>query len=195
MRRWQLACLATVGLALTTGTADAGGWKDNWNTFWHDVHVDFHRVNAYPEPFNTIDRARVREPFCIQADNGWRLQNTVGTYLYDVNTQQLNPAGQLLVKWIVTQAPLHRRAVFVLRGDTPEITAARVESVQEAVARYATGPVCPVLLTDTEPRGWSASYIDSMTQQFNSTIPAPRLPAVSDGNTGAGAGGGGSGGK
>ena len=193
MRRWQLACSVTVCLILATGTAQADGWKDNWNTFWHDVHVDFHRNNAYPEPFNSADRARVREPFCIQTDNGWRMQNTVGTYLYDVNTQHLNAAGELLVKWIVTQAPHHRRAVFVLRGDTAEITAARVGSVQAAVARYATGPVCPVLLTDSEPRGWSASYIDSMTEQFNSTIPAPRLPANSDGNTGSGSGGGGGG--
>lgn len=193
MRRWLLAALATIILA-PGSTAQAGGWGDKWNSFWHDVHVDFHRNNAWPEPFNTLDRARVREPFCIQADNGWKMHNTVGTFLFDDETQELNQAGELHVKWILTQAPPHRRAVFVLRGDTPEITTARVESVQAAVARYAVGPICPVLLTDSEPRGWSAQYIDSITRQFNSTIPAPRLPAVSDGNTGAGAGGGGNGG-
>ena len=182
MRRWLLACSATVGLALATGTATAS----DWSAFWHGVHTDFYRNNTYPEPFNTLDRARVREPFCIQVDNGWKHQNTIGTFLYDQETQHLNRAGELLVKWIVTQAPHHRRAVFVLKGETPEMTAVRVESVQVAVAKYATGPVCPVLLTDTEPTGWPAGHIDNMTQQFNSTIPAPRLPA------GGGDGGGGS---
>jgi hypothetical protein len=196
MRRWLLACSATVGLALSSGMATAGDFQDKWHSYWHDVHTDFYRNNTWPEPFNSADRARVREPFCIQTDNGWKMQNTVGTYLYEPDTQQLNRAGELLVKWIVTQAPHHRRAVFVLKGDTPEATAARVESVQMAVARFANGPVCPVLITDSEPSGWSASYIDTMTQQFNSTIPAPRLPAGGDaGGGGGGSGGGGGGGS
>jgi hypothetical protein len=178
MRRWLLGSAATVGLSLLAGSALAG---NGWNDFWCRVHTDWHRNNAWPEPFVSADRAAVREPFCMQADNGWKMHNTIGTYLYDAETQQLNRAGELLVRWIVTQAPMHRRAVFVLKGDTPEATATRVASVQAAVAKYATGPVCPVMLTDTEPSGWSASYIDAMTQQFQATIPAPRLPASSEG--------------
>jgi hypothetical protein len=54
----------------------------------------------------------------------------------------------------------------------------------------------PVLLTDTEPAGWPASYIDTITQQYSATIPAPRLPAKQgsgqggQGGTGGGGGGG-----
>lgn len=173
MRRWLLAGTAAVGLSLASVPVWAGGWEH----FWTRVHVDTHRNNAWPEPFRTADRASVREPFCIQTDNGWKMQNTVGTYLFDIETHELNQAGELLVKWIVTQAPQHRRAVFVLKGDSPEHTASRVSSVQAAVAKYACGPIPPIMLTDTEPTGWSASYIDAMTQQFQSTIPAPRLPA------------------
>jgi len=84
------------------------------------------------------------------------LQNTVGTFLFDRETQRVNEAGELLVKWIITQAPINRRAVFVLKGDTADATNARVQSVQAAVAKY--GCVCPVLLTDCEPAGWSAAY-------------------------------------
>lgn len=170
---------------------------DAWDAFWHRVHVDFCRMNSWPEPFQTADRAAAREPWCIQTDNGWKMQNTIGTYLFDPETQRLNQAGELLVKWIATQAPHHRRAVFVLRGDTPEATIARSESVQAAVAKYSNtgcGCNCPVLLTCTEPPGWSAAYIDSITQQFNATIPAPRLPAADGGGGGASGGSGGSGG-
>src|SRR5207248_526673 len=165
--------------------------------FWHRCQTDFYRNNSWPEPFLTADKMAVRVPYCIMTDNGWKMQNTIGTYLFDRESQQVNQAGELLVKWIITQAPIHRRAVFVLKGDTAEATNARVQSVQVAVAKYSGGSVCPVLLTDTEPAGWSASYIDTITQQYSATIPAPRLPArqnASGQGSGSGSGGGGGGG-
>jgi hypothetical protein len=170
----------------TCAAANGGGW----NAFWHRTHVDFYRNNSWPEPFLTADRNLAREPFCIQVDNGWKAQNTIGSMLFNPETQQLNTAGDLMVRWIVTQAPIHRRAVFVVKGDNADITRARIDSVNAAVARYATGPICPVMLTTTEPAGWPASYIDSISRQFNSTIPSPRLPAGGgDGGDSGGSGG------
>jgi uncharacterized membrane protein YgcG len=218
MARSLLTSLALIGMTLTSGIALAGdgtapctsgncvnggfygdtGYGSGWNQFWHRMHVDFYRNNTWPEPFLTADKMAVRTPYCIQADNGWKMQNTVGSFLFDGDTQQVNQAGELLVKWIVTQAPVHRRAVFVLRGDNAMATNARVQSVQAAVAKYANGCVCPVLLTDTEPAGWSASYIDTITQQYSATIPAPRLPArqsASGGSGGSSTGGSSTGGS
>lgn len=222
MRRWLLAVTAMAGSALagfayaeenavqkdavqkvdpTLGeSAYASGdcyhghgqtLGQKWDKFWHRVRVDWHRNNAWPEPFLSADRAAQREPFCIQADNGWKMQNTIGTYLFDDN-HQLNRAGELQVKWIVTQAPLHRRAVFVLRGDNAEQTNSRIASVNAAVQKFADGAVPPVIATSTEPPGWSGSYVDAMSQQFQATIPAPRLPAASGGDGGGDGGGGGS---
>jgi hypothetical protein len=196
MRRWFLALFATTGILLAAAPAQAQTWGDKWDSFWHRTRVDWHRNNAWPEPFISADRALTREVFCIQVDNGWKMQNTVGTFLFDGNSQQLNTAGEHLVRWIVQQAPQHRRAVFVLKGDSPEATQTRIASVQTAVARYACeGENPPVILTMTEPPGWPASYVDQMTQQFQATIPAPRLPAAVDagesgGDTGGGSGGG-----
>ena len=192
MRRWLWACSASIGLVLAANSAQAD-YGSGWKEWGHRFHLDFYRNNTWPEPFRTADRNLAREPFCIQVDNGWKMQNTIGTFLFDSESQRVNQAGDLLVKWIITQAPIHRRAVFVLKGDTAEATSARVKSVEAVVAKYANGCVIPVLLTDTEPAGWSASYIDSITQQFNATIPAPRLPAReggSGGSSGGGTGGG-----
>src|SRR5688572_26313840 len=116
MRRVSLICLALVGFTFASSSALAAGGS-GWNTFWHSVHTDFYRNNTWPQPFEAADRAAAREPFCIQTDNGWKMQNTIGTFLFEAETQRLNTAGELLVKWIVTQAPIHRRAVFVLKGD------------------------------------------------------------------------------
>jgi hypothetical protein len=171
------------------GHAGAHGvGRGGFNQFWHRCGVDFHRNNSWPEPFLSADKMAVRTPWCMQVDNGWKLHNTIGTFLFDYETQRINQAGDLLVKWIIQQAPINRRAVFVLKGDTPEATAARIESVQAAVAKYSQGSVCPVLLTDTEPPGWPAAYIDTITQQFNATIPAPRLPPRESSEDGGGGG-------
>jgi len=212
MARTLLASLAVFGLALTSSATFAGDGapvctspdcvngggggigRGGWQQFWNRVHTDFYRNNSWPEPFLTADKIAVRTPYFIQTDNGWKMQNTVGTFLFDAESQHLNQAGELLVKWIITQAPVNRRAVFVLKGDTVEATNVRLQSVQAAVTKY--GCVCPVLLTDCEPAGWSAAYIDTITQQLNATIPAPRLPArQSSGNNGQGGSGGGSGGS
>jgi len=57
--------------------------------------------------------------------------------------------------------------------------------VQAAVARFACeGENPPVILTNTEPSGWPASYVDQMSQQFQATIPAPRLPASTSADAG-----------
>ena len=193
MRRWFLALFAAAGMTLAAAPAPAQTLSEKWNSYWHGVRVDWHRNNAWPEPFQSADRALVREVFCIQVDNGWKMQNTVGTYLFDENNQ-LNHAGELLVKWIVTQAPTHRRAVFVLKGDNAEATATRVASVNVAVTKYAGGAMPPVMVTDTEPMGWSGSYVDAIGQQFQSSIPSPRLPAAGNGGGGGGSGGGSGGG-
>jgi hypothetical protein len=190
MRRWLPAVLAIACLAYAASPAEAQHLRENWNNFWNRVHTDFHRNNAWPEPFLSADRAVVREVFCLQADNGWKMQNTVGSFLFDDN-HELNRAGELMVRWIVTQAPVHRRAVFVLKGETAAQTEARVASVNEAVAKYAGGNVPPVLVTDVEPRGWSGSYVDAMAQQYQSSIPSPRLSggAESGGDSGGGSSG------
>jgi hypothetical protein len=198
MRRWLVVGLVTVSLGtLASGVFAANGEKrEKVHAWYYRSKVDFHRNNAWPEPFATADRAAQRQPFCLMVDNGWKMQNTIGTFLFDGNSQQLNTAGEHLVKWIVQQAPIHRRAVFVLKGDTPDATQARIASVQAAVARFACeGENPPVILTCTEPPGWPASYVDQMSQQFQATIPAPRLPAASTdtGGEGGGSGGGGSG--
>ncbi len=209
MARSLLAGFLLAGLAFSAATATDGmpgacpdcvggqppaPGTGGVNNFWHRCHVDFLRNNSWPEPFLTADKAAVRTPWCIQTDNGWKAQNTVGSFLFDRDTQRVNEAGELLVKWVLTQAPVHRRAVFVLRGDNADATNARVQSVQAAIAKYGNGCVCPVLLTDTEPPGWSASYIDAITQQYSATIPAPRLPARQGGGSGGSSGGSGSGG-
>jgi hypothetical protein len=81
------------------------------------------------------------------------------------------------LRWIVTQAPPHRRTVFVLRGPSPEATAVRVEAVQKMVDRFAIDGTRPeVLITNVIPPGASGEFLDQVDRQLRQSIPAPRLP-------------------
>jgi hypothetical protein len=170
---------------LLTSSANA-----DWHEFWHRVGVDFHRNNAWPEPFLSADREVTREYFRIQVNNGWRMQNTIGRWFFDDETNQLNEAGEIKLRQVATQHPVHRRTVFVLMGTTPDVTAKRVESVQQSLAKMLPeGPVPQVLLTDVDLEGGAGAYYDKVNTAYNSSIPSPRLSAGS----GGGSGGGGSG--
>jgi nitrogen fixation protein len=145
--------------------------------FWARFKKDAHRNNYWPEPFATTDRLAVREPFAVQMNNGWRLQNTIGDGYFEPDTQELNLAGQMKVRSVVQNSPVGRRTVFVLAGPSDEFTMIRVDSVQRAIARHIPrGDLPEVLLTDRDITGGSGEYYDAVDRALKSSVPAPRLP-------------------
>jgi uncharacterized membrane protein YgcG len=192
MRRLLTICGIAASLAITSAA------QADWCEFWYRNKVDFNRNNAWPEPFQSADRAVTRDYWRLQVNNGWRLQNTVGVWFYEEGTGDLNRAGDLKIKQIVTQNPVHRRTVFVLAGETQAITAKRVEAVQRAVSKYVPeGPLPQILLTDVDVLGGSGDYFDHIANAYRQSIPAPRLQGSGGGSSGGsegGSGGGNSGG-
>ena len=180
--------LVVFGLALTitlqTGTAraDWDNMKARWHSFWDRVHVDWHRNNAWPEPFNHIDDKATRTPLAIMADNGWKLQNTIPNQLFDPETQELTRAGELKVRWILTQMPVHRRSVYVLRGESPEITETRLNSVEKTAESVLGEPgLAMIAVTEIVPRGGSGDYFERVNRGYENSVPAPRLPDMQGG--------------
>jgi hypothetical protein len=163
-----VVCLATSPVA-----------KAGWGEFWHRTSIDFHRNNCWPQPFQAQDRELTRSPLIAMTAAGWRQNNTLSDHFFIADDQSINQAGEIKIRWIVTQAPPHRRTVYVLRGATPESTAARVEAVQRKVEKYSLAGQQPdVVVTDIIPPGASGDYFDQVDRQFKQSIPAPRLPAM-----------------
>jgi hypothetical protein len=181
----QLVALSTLALLTPVTAVQAGD-------FWNRFKTDWHRNNAWPQPFVAADRAVVHEYFAIQTNNGWRLQNTIGDAHFDPATQELTLAGQHKVKWVVTQAPAHRRTVFVLANESQEITQLRMAAVQQTVARFALqGPPCEVQVTDRDVFGGSGEYHDAVDRALKRSVPPPRLPIpTAGGGTGGNSAGG-----
>ena len=166
-------------LSCCVGSANAG-----WDEFWERVHLDFHRNNSWPEPFYQIDREAVRGPFNVMKDVGWRHETTMVGYFFDATSNELTVAGQRKIDWIVRHAPLHRRSVFVLRGESQEVTSARVDAVQREISRILPeGELPPVMVTDRGPQGSPGQYFDTIGRQYIESIPSPRLPSSSGGGS------------
>ena len=177
MRRTTLL-VAVFCIGSISQSARAGGWAE----FWQRVHVDFQRNNCWPQPFQSQDRELARSPLIAMTAAGWRQNNTLSDHFFASEDQSINQAGELKVRWIATQAPPHRRTVYVLRGPSPVATNARVLAVQRTIEKFVHDQPRPeVALTDAIPPGASGDYFDQVDRQFKQSIPAPRLPAMSDG--------------
>ena len=180
--------IALVLVTLVTLTAYALPLRADWHEFWYSVKVDWHRNNQWPEPFLYADRHAAVEPLARMVSRGWQLQNTISSYHFDPESQELTSAGEHKVHWILTQSPPAHRTVFVFRGEDSRSTAARVESVRQ----YMTG-VWPdsasmpgIVQTDVEPRGWPAEDIDDTYRKALQSRPSPILPAAASLSGGGG---------
>lgn len=164
---------------------------DDWlHRNYDSIRRDWHRNNAWYEPFNYADRDAVNAPFAAMVHNGWQLQNTLSAHHFDPHTQELTPAGQLKVQWVLTEALPQHRSLLVERGVTNAATQARIRSVRTAAARVVPSHEIPMIgETQIPARGWSGDYINAIDRAWNGSIPAPRLPAGGGSSSGSGSSG------
>jgi hypothetical protein len=180
--KFAKAVIATMAVMITATSASA-----DWNSFWHNLHVGFHRNNAWPDPFNEADAIQVVTPFEIMKANGWKMHNTIGHELFRPGDGALLASGHNRVHWIATQAPANRRTVFVLRGGSQQETEARVESVHQTLANmHFEGPTPDVLVTTVEPATSPGAWATKINREWLENLASPRLPSESaSGQSGA----------
>ncbi len=160
-------------------TASAQQYCGDGASFGQQSRYDYYRNKMWPLPFRAQDTQSVLDHFAVQRNNGWKLHNTIGASMFDPATQQLTDSGKAQVRWIVTRAPLDRRVVFVLQGDAPNQTAARVESTQLAISEIIpVGPLPQLYVTDQDAPGSSGVYQTAILRAMQTSVPAPRLTAA-----------------
>jgi hypothetical protein len=176
MLRVGISFLLTI-LVLVPVSSVQADWQTSWQSFWHRVHLDWHRNNCWPEPFTTMDQRAVCAAFSGTIANGWKRQNTLGDFYFDSERHVLNEAGQRKLYEILTTSPEQFRTVYVVRTMDGEAAERRLDSVQVAAADMVAGQPLPEVIPVTiEPRTWPADYIDAIDRKIQSTIPDPRLP-------------------
>jgi hypothetical protein len=139
----------------------------------------------WPWPYVCPDRVAVREPFALMVSNGWRRQNLLGAHHFNNNNDKLTTAGELRVQWIMTQAPAHRRDIFVERSIEADVTAKRLVAVREYAALVpAEAGVPQISETYLISEGRPASVVDQTNTRFQESAPPPVLPAATVNSTG-----------
>jgi hypothetical protein len=156
---------------------------------WECFKRDFRRNAMWPEPFLQPDRDATLAPFAVQIANGWRRQNLLSDFHFNEGTHQLNLAGETKLRYILTQMPPSRRAVYVQQGLAGDVTQARLSSVQRASSRILPeGMMAQIIESNLPNDGWPAEDVDAVTRKYDASRPDPRLPAggISSGGSGAG---------
>jgi hypothetical protein len=152
----------------------------------------YHTAHYWPDPYRWQDRESVRAHFAAQAASGWMTNTTLYDQHFDAETQELNDAGRVHLKWILLYAPAQRRTPWVQAADTPQVNQARLANVQ-AAADALTGASCPVALRVCQPYGGSAQEVDLIRRSYLESIPTPRISYTpqqgggSSGGSGSGA--------
>jgi len=133
----------------------------------------------WPSQYIPAARRSVLSAYEVMINNGWRRQNLLGAYHFNPGSNELTEAGKLKVKWILSQAPQHRRSIFVERGPDQSKTAARVASINNwASAMSPSVGIVDVNDTHIVAEGHPAGTVDHIFVGFQTNQPAPVLPAT-----------------
>jgi hypothetical protein len=178
MQRTFLAIAALVVFGGLVTSAQAI-WVDDGA---HYLKRGYRQNKAWPWPYVCADRLAVREPFCMMVNNGWRRQNLLGPHHFTENSAKLTTAGELRVRWIMTQAPAERRMIFIERDVDPTVTADRLATARNFASQVGTdGQIAQVVETHLISEGRPASVVDATNVRFQESLPPPTLPATTVG--------------
>jgi hypothetical protein len=120
-------------------------------------------------------------------NNGWRRQNLLGPHHFSENSDKLTTAGELRIRWIMTQAPGERRTIFIERDVDPSVTAERLAIARNYASQVTTdGQLAQVVETHLISEGRPASVVDATNVRFQESLPPPALPAATVGLEGSG---------
>lgn len=174
-----------MGVVVLACVGSVAGAQAFWlDAFFHRVETG-RRINAqWPAPHVCPDRMHVRAPFDQMVVNGWRRQNLLGPQHFTEDSSALTTAGELKVRWIMTQPPEQFRQVFVERSMNPTDTAKRVEVAQQYASQFGMGEGALVTETNLIEEGRPASMVDAIEVRFRESMPPPVLPAAEGATTG-----------
>lgn len=137
---------------------------------------------AWPYPHVCADRQWANAPFETMVSNGWRRQNLLGAHHFDEDSQRLTPAGELKVRWTMTQTPPQYRQLYVERALNPAVTEQRIVTARDFAAQSSMDGREPVV-TDTHimsPGRPATSVVFEQKSFQENMIPAVLPTATGD---------------
>lgn len=154
----------------------------------------YHSAHYWPHPYQQEDRSVVRDALDQQTQAGWVAATTLFDQYFDAETNELNQAGRVHLRWIMQYAPPSRRSAYVATADSPAHSQVRLASVQsEATVIAAGGQIPSITLRTCQSVGTSAEIVNRVHRNFIESTPTPRLPLTGAASSSSGGGSSGSG--
>ena len=180
MKSLSMGASALVALVLTCQSARAQYGDYHAPTLVEMFKSGYTANVIWPRQFVPAARRPVWDTYAVMVNNGWRRQNLLGDYHFNPETNELTRSGEMKVQWILTQAPAHRRSLYVQRAKNESETATRVAAVHEYSSQMSPA-VGAVNVNDTHivAEGHRASAVDNMFIGFQANQLPPVLPAES----------------
>ena len=182
MKSLSISAGALVAVAIACQSAQAQyGCEQCYSPTLCEMFKSGYTANViWPRQFVPAARRPVWDTYAVMVNNGWRRQNLLGDYHFDPDTNELTRSGEMKVQWILTQAPAHRRSLYVQRAKNESETATRVAAVHEYSSQMSPA-VGAVNVNDTHivAEGHAASAVDNMFIGFQANQLPPVLPAAS----------------
>lgn len=139
----------------------------------------YHTAHYWPDPYRWMDRMSVRNHLTAQMNAGWMDNTTLYDQHFDPETQELNDAGRVHLRWVLLYAPPQRRTPWVQAGDEAQSSQTRLASVQNEATAILGGATCPsIMLRVCQPHGQPAQEVDLVRRSYLTTIPDPRISYV-----------------
>lgn len=160
---------------------DAGqgyGYGYGHGTFGDTYKQAYMQNLIWPKQYVQPARAGICQAFETMVSNGWRRQNLLGKYHFEEDGSELTNSGRLKAQWVLTQAPPHRRTVFVERGQEDGVTTNRIASVQDYASTL--GPtVSPADVRETHilDEGHPAEPVNAMFVRIRQGT-SPPVPSI-----------------
>jgi hypothetical protein len=162
---------------------------EHWSKFCHE----FREAHRWPEPYNYMARASVREMLNAQVTKGWTRETTLYDHHFEPGTNHLSSAGRRRLQYITQQVRPEHRFIYVQAGAEPADTQDRLAEVRnEACAVIGAENCPPIAAVNQFSRGARADEMTRIRELWITSTPTPRIPKNSGGfGGGASAGGGG----
>jgi hypothetical protein len=164
-------------IVITCAVWSASPAEADFHYFMQRQLLDWHRNNAWPQPFVHVDRLATCAPFVTMAQNGWIQQSTLSDFHFDPVSNELTEAGKLKVRHILTNHPEGFRTIYLVKAVSSEESSIRLDSVQQTVAKMTEqGPMPDVQFVAIDPPTKPAFEINAIGTKYQATLPDPRLP-------------------
>jgi hypothetical protein len=138
------------------------------------------RNDAWPKPFNCIDRQLYERQWGKYIDAGYERTCVLSSMHFDQSTNELSQFGRTIVSGLVQNMPQARKVVYIHRDGDEQRSQERLENVRESI-EYMFGHNTPaqVAFSNQAPVRVSALRVETLQRLEAEATPVPIIPIAS----------------